>query len=96
MNRTAFKQLLKRYVAGTANEAEKNLVDHWYELLYNENISALNTAELETIEEEMWNKIEQDAQLTTEPVKIIRTPIRKIVLRWAAAAARSSGPRDPR
>ncbi|MEO6732576.1 MAG: FecR family protein [Ferruginibacter sp.] len=91
MNRNAFKQLLKRYVAGTANDDEKDLIDHWYELLYNNNISELNDAELETIEQEMWNKIEADAQLTKEPAIGVKTPIRKIIFRWVAAAAIITG-----
>jgi transmembrane sensor len=87
MNRNAFKQLLKRYVAGTANDEEKALIDHWYELLYNDTITTLSNDELDNIEEEMWNKIEQEAnigQATTAPEK---TPIRKIIFRWVAAAA---------
>lgn len=91
MNRDAFKQLLKRYVAGTANDKEKELIDHWYELLYNDNITALNDAELDTIEEEMWNKIEAEAQLTKEPIVLVKTPVRKIIFRWAAAAAILTG-----
>ncbi|MDX1936826.1 MAG: FecR domain-containing protein [Flavihumibacter sp.] len=91
MNRNAFKQLLKRYVAGTANEEEKALVDHWYELMYNDSITALSTDELAIIEQEMWNKIEQEGNFTKERVVPSKTPVRKIIIRWAAAAAIFTG-----
>lgn len=91
MNRNAFKQLLKRYVAGTANEEEKALVDHWYELMYNDSITALSTDELAIIEQEMWNKIEQEGNFTKERAVPSKTPVRKIIIRWAAAAAILTG-----
>lgn len=91
MNRNAFKQLLKRYVAGTANEEEKALVDHWYELMYNDSITALSTDELAIIEQEMWNKIEQEGNFTKEGAVPSKTPVRKIIIRWAAAAAILTG-----
>ncbi|MEO6229887.1 MAG: FecR family protein [Ferruginibacter sp.] len=89
MNRNDFRQLLKRYVSGTANEQEKALIDSWYELLYNESITALNTNELESIEQEMWNRIELQANIksTGEFPADAKTPVRKIIIRWAAAAA---------
>lgn len=91
MNRNAFKQLLKRYVAGTANEEEKALVDHWYELMYNDSINALSTDELAIIEQEMWNKIEQEGNFAKERAVPSKTPVRKIIIRWAAAAAILTG-----
>lgn len=83
--------MLKKYVAGTANEEEKALIDHWYELLYNDNLTPLNDAELNTIEQEMWARIQQDAQLVKEPVSDKTAPVRKIIFRWAAAAAILAG-----
>lgn len=91
MNRNAFKQLLKRYVSGTATEEEKALIDHWYELLYNDNITTLNEDELNTVEQEMWNRIEEEAQFAREQIGPVKTPIRKIIFRWAAAAAILTG-----
>lgn len=91
MNRNAFKQLLKRYVAGTESAEEKALVDHWYELMYNDSITALSAEELDIIEQEMWNKIEQEGSFTKKAVAPSKTTIRKIVFRWAAAAAILTG-----
>lgn len=87
MNRNAFKQLLKRYIAGTANDTEKNLVDHWYELLYNENITTLSEQELNSIEQEMWDKIEQEGNFATMTTEKAALPKHIIMFRWAAAAA---------
>lgn len=91
MNRNAFKQLLKRYVAGTANDEEKLLIDHWYELLYNDSITALSDDELDSVEQEMWNKIEEEANIAQEIITAEKTPVRKIIFRWAAAAAILTG-----
>lgn len=91
MNRSSFKQMLKRYVAGTASEEEKALIDHWYELLYNDSFRTLNDAELVVIEQEMWSKIEQDADFTKETGAIHKIPVRKMVIRWTAAAAILAG-----
>lgn len=87
MNRNAFKQLLKRYVTGVASEEEKLLIDHWYELLYNDNISKLNDAELLLLEQEIWDKIEEEALLEHDKILPIKTPFRKNIFKWAAAAA---------
>jgi ferric-dicitrate binding protein FerR (iron transport regulator) len=91
MNRNAFKQLLKRYVAGTANDEEKALIDHWYELLYNDTITALSDDELESVEQEMWNKIAQETNIEQTTIATETTPVRKIIFRWAAAAAILTG-----
>lgn len=93
MNRNAFKQLLKKYVAGTASNEEKALIDHWYELLYNDTIPVLNESELVAVEQEMWSRIEKDARLAHDvPVLApVKTPVYKIVLQWAAAAAILTG-----
>ena len=89
MNRNDFRQLLKRYISGTASKQEKTLIDNWYELLYNENIAALDTNELEGIEQEMWEKIELQTNIKSndEFPAAAKTPVRKIIFRWAAAAA---------
>jgi ferric-dicitrate binding protein FerR (iron transport regulator) len=87
MNRNAFKQLLKRYVAGTANDKEKALINHWYELLYNDNITTLNEQELNFIEQEIWDKIELEGNFPKKTITPAETPIRTIIFRWAAAAA---------
>ena len=91
MNRNGFRQLLKRYVAGAASNEEKRLIDHWYTILYNDSVDALNDAELEAIEHEMWHKIEQQAQIKKEATPVEVLPLYKIIVRWAAAAAIMAG-----
>ncbi len=60
MDRIAFRELLLRYASGTASPEEKVLIDHWYELLYNNNLPALKQDELDDIEQEMWTYIEKE------------------------------------
>ena len=90
MSRNTFRQLLRRYVDGTANEEETKLIDQWYDLLYNEKITVLNEAELDVIENEMWMSIQQEATLTQHR-SLSKTPVRKIIIRWVAAAAILAG-----
>ena len=87
MNRVAFKQLLKRYLAETTNEQEKALIDHWYELLFNDNINALSDKELEIVEQEIWNKIKEDSSFTSQSKEKIKAPVYKFIIKLAAAAA---------
>ncbi|HUP11936.1 MAG TPA: FecR domain-containing protein, partial [Niastella sp.] len=63
MDHIAFRELLLRYASGTASPNEKVLVEHWYELLYNNSLPALKQEELNTIEQEMWTYIEQEGIL---------------------------------
>jgi ferric-dicitrate binding protein FerR (iron transport regulator) len=63
MDRTAFRELLLRYVNGTATPEEKALVDHWYELLYDNKLPALKQEELDNIEQEMWAHIEKEGNI---------------------------------
>ncbi len=89
MNRTAFKLLLKKYSDGTANADETALIDSWYELLYNESLPPIAARELESIEEEMWSKIVSKGNIAavTHHQIAVKTPLRKIIFRWSAAAA---------
>ena len=79
MDRIAFRELLLRYVNGTASPEEKALVDHWYELLYDSRLPALKQEELEGIEQEMWAHIEKKGNIE-------RTGRRKRIYYLAAAA----------
>jgi transmembrane sensor len=78
MNRTAFRELLIRYVNGTAIPEEKALIDHWYELLYDNNQPPLKPEELDNIEQEMWAHIEKAGHL---PVGDAITPAVKPMVR---------------
>lgn len=89
MNRIAFRELLIRYIHGTASTEEKTLVDHWYELLYDNNPSALHNEELDNIEQEMWTHIEKEGNIYADNTKIhiIKRATRRKRLYYVTAAA---------
>lgn len=82
MDRTAFRELLLRYANGTASPEEKALVNHWYELLYNNKLPALKQEELDNIEQEIWAHIEKEG---------IERSVRRKRLYYVAAAALLAG-----
>ncbi len=85
MDRTAFRELLIRYSNNTATAEEKALIDHWYELLYNNKLPALKQSELDNIEQEMWAHIEKAGNLSG-PFTVYRSIKRKRLYYFAAAA----------
>jgi transmembrane sensor len=85
MDRIAFRELLIRYTDGTATAEEKSLIDHWYELLYDNKLPALKQPELDNIEQEMWAYIEKTGNLT-EPIVVYRSKRMKRLIYFAAAA----------
>lgn len=85
MDRVAFRELLIRYTNGTATREEKSMIDHWYELLYDNKLPALQQAELDNIEQEMWVYLEKAGNLT-EPVVVYRSKRMKRLIYFAAAA----------
>ena len=88
MDRTAFRELLLRYASGTALPEEKVLIDHWYELLYNNSLPALKQDELDSIEQEMWTYIEQEG-IMPEPAVVVpfdRNKRRRLLYYLSAAA----------
>jgi ferric-dicitrate binding protein FerR (iron transport regulator) len=88
MDRIAFRELLLRYANGTASSEEKVLIDHWYELLYNNSLPALKQEELDSIEQEMWTYIEKEG-IIPEPSAVIsidRTKRRRRLIYISAAA----------
>jgi ferric-dicitrate binding protein FerR (iron transport regulator) len=64
MDRIAFRELLMRYINGTTTAAEKALIDHWYEGLYDNKLPTLKKGELDNIEQEMWAHLENTGNLT--------------------------------
>lgn len=88
MDRIAFRELLLRYVNGTALPEEKVLIDQWYELLYNNSLPALKQDELDNIEQEMWTYIEREG-IIPEPAAVVsidRNKRRRILYYISAAA----------
>jgi transmembrane sensor len=88
MDRLAFRELLLRYAGGTASPEEKVLIDHWYELLYNNSLPTLKQDELDSIEQEMWTYIEREG-IISEPAVVVSidTNKRRRLLYYISAAA---------
>lgn len=93
MDRTAFRELLIRYINGTTTSEEKALVDHWYELLYNNSLPAFQQEELDNIEQEMWAHIEKVGNINADNTKILSIKRSRRRNRWyyISAAAFVSG-----
>jgi ferric-dicitrate binding protein FerR (iron transport regulator) len=85
MDRISFRELLIRYSNGTATAEETSVIDHWYELLYNNKLPSLNQTQLDNIEQEMWTYIEKAGNLT-EPIVVFRSKRMKRLIYFAAAA----------
>jgi transmembrane sensor len=57
MSRDAFHKLLKKYLEGTSTEEERKIVEQWYEMLDDNELPAIEDAELSEIDEQVWEKI---------------------------------------
>jgi transmembrane sensor len=65
MDRTAFHNLLKRYLEGKCTEEEYHIIDKWYELLDSEIPVSLDKAEWNEVENRLWNKIQVETGSST-------------------------------
>jgi ferric-dicitrate binding protein FerR (iron transport regulator) len=88
MNRKAFHQLLQRYVAGRCSDEEKRLIDQWYELLDEANLPNFTGDQIKEVEERLWNKIKNKAQLGAPVVMLEKQKSRFSIkwIKWAAAS----------
>ena len=78
MDRNEFRLFLKRYAENKCTPEEMALIDHWYELIGDDEVlSAMPESEWEATEDRLWQKISQGTQA--------RPRIRP--MRWAMAAA---------
>src|SRR6187200_2426243 len=57
MHRKAFRQLLRRYLDNSCTDEERRIIDHWYELLDNEQ-APLSNEEVTEVEKRLWHKIQ--------------------------------------
>ncbi len=87
MNRTAFTQLLKKYVDGNANNEEAALIDSWYKMLYSSNVEALNADELANVEQEMWDRISEGTQFAMPHVATRKHSAWRTIVKYTSAAA---------
>lgn len=82
MNQKSFIDLLNRYNNGLCTEAEKLWVDKWYHNLNNRNFQDISSAELVAMQDNIWQKINQD----TEQIK----PVSKTKKLWPKLAIAAS------
>ena len=87
MNREQFAALLEKYQEGRCTEQEKQLVEHWFALLENENAGEVSESDLDGVEERMWAGMQESAYLPDLHERNGNSPFRSIYLRWAAMAA---------
>ncbi len=86
MDNGKFLSILRRYRLGEATEAEKALVEQWYELL-DEGVDAQLPQDQEALSRRIWEKIESETGVD----RVQEGPGKKSVLvgmaiRWSAAA----------
>lgn len=67
MDRKAFHQLLKRYAEGACSEAERQLIDQWYEMLDDESALPADHSLNEELEQRLWNNIRDRARTGSAP-----------------------------
>ncbi len=85
MDRKAFHPLLKRYLDESSPEAERRLVDQWYELLEDDTPVVLSNADLTALESNLWKGIRQQI---ARPVDTLPTlPNRRSFWKRLAVAA---------
>lgn len=87
MNREQFAALLEKYQEGRCTEQEKQLVEHWFALLENENAGEVSENDLDGVAERMWVGMQESAYLPDLHERNGNSPFRSIYLRWAAMAA---------
>ncbi len=59
MDRPSFISLLQRYLDNSCTPAERRLIDHWYELLDQEEVLSDDLSQPE-LEEKLWERIQQE------------------------------------
>ncbi|WP_353719148.1 FecR family protein [Dyadobacter sp. 676] len=85
MNREQFAALLEKYRKGRCTEQEKQLVEHWFALLENENADQISDDSLDNVGQRIWAGMQEKACLPDLPTRT--SPFRSAYLRWAAIAA---------
>ncbi len=90
MDRKKFHEILRRFVEGECTDEEKNLIDQWYELLDDEDMSdLLNDQEITNIKNRVLSNLREHREnqvALSGPVSKSRTSTLRL-LRFSAAAA---------
>lgn len=90
MSRENFHRLLQRYLDGRCTPAEKQLVDHWYQMLDEDEDGEITLENVDVIEESIWDKIQNRIKESSENDDVIQLPKRtrwKNIRLWAVAAS---------
>jgi ferric-dicitrate binding protein FerR (iron transport regulator) len=87
MNREQFAALLEKYQEGRCTDQEKQLVEHWFALLENENAEEVSEDDLDGVDERMWAGMQEKADIPDLHDENNRNPFRSIYFRWAGMAA---------
>lgn len=88
MDKKTLYDLLGKYLNGTGTQRERDLIDHWLELLQEDKAFASYTQDdLEAISSRMWQKIQAQTYGNTEVKEEGRRPFKMGWLHWAIAAS---------
>lgn len=87
MNREQFAALLEKYQEGRCTDAEKQLVEHWFGLLENENASDTPDDATDAAAERIWAGMQEQTDLPDFQHAPRSNPFRSVYLRWGAIAA---------
>ncbi|WP_316815640.1 FecR family protein [Pedobacter nyackensis] len=89
MSREAFHLLLERYLENRCTDEEKEIVKKWYGMLDKQDIQDAGTAEINALEEKLWERIH--GEVIPDQHEVLVTDLKPIVrfsrmLRFSAAA----------
>ena len=87
MDRTAFRNLLRRYLEGKCTEEESSIIDKWYELLDNEMHVSMDEAEWNEAENRLWNKIQHQKGSSLSLRREHKKSFVFKLVRWLSVAA---------
>lgn len=89
MGRENFHRLLQRYLEGRCTPAEEQLVNHWYHMLDGNDRNEISPANLDAIEDAIWNKIHPELNDDPETLPIASSSLRrsKRIRLWLVAAS---------
>ncbi|WP_257668100.1 FecR family protein [Parapedobacter tibetensis] len=90
MSRENFHRLLQRYLDGQCTPDEEQLVHHWYQILDKNDQNEITPANVDAIEDAIWDKINQQiniGQADTSVRQLESNPRSKRVRFWLVAAS---------
>lgn len=84
MNKDSFDSILDKYLANKCNFEERQLVEHWYDLVGNEANLPISDAAWESLKTKMWIEIQKEQQQT---IVLVRPFYRQAFFRYGVAAS---------